>query len=98
MACSHLDYTAGIGARAAESRCIMSQPTRVQLHYPLERIKEPVITRLVTDFDLVPNILQADVDAQKGGWLVVELTGDDERIALAIAWMREQGLEVDEAS
>lgn len=73
----------------------MSTITRkVQLHYPLERLTEPVVTRLVNDFDVAPNILRADVNARTGGWLVVELTGDDARTDAALAWLREQGLVV----
>lgn len=73
----------------------MSTTTRkVQLHYPLERLTEPVVTRLVNDFDVAPNILRADVNARTGGWLVVELTGDDARTDAALSWLREQGLVV----
>ncbi len=73
----------------------MSNTTRkVQLHYPLARLTEPVVTRLVNDFDVAPNILRADVNAQSGGWLVVELTGDTARTDAALAWLREQGLVV----
>ncbi len=73
----------------------MSTTTRkVQLHYPLERLTEPVVTRLVNDFDVAPNILRADVNARTGGWLIVELTGDDTRTDAALSWLREQGLVV----
>ena len=77
----------------------MAQETqRVQLHYPLERLTEPIVTRLVTDFDLEPNILRADVDAHTGGWLEVTLTGDHERLARALDWLRAQGLTVSSPS
>ncbi len=76
----------------------MSTQTRtVQLHYPLERLTEPIVTRLVTDFDLSPNLLRADVDARTGGWLVVQLTGDAERMDTALNWLRAQGLAVTDA-
>jgi len=66
----------------------------VQLHFPLERITEPVVTRLVTEYDLSPNILRANIDAKSGGWLVVELTGDAARADDALEWLRAQGLVV----
>ena len=65
---------------------------QVQLHFPLARLAEPVVTRLVTDFDLEPNLLRADVDAQSGGWMVVGLTGPAERVEKALEWLRVQGL------
>jgi ABC-type methionine transport system ATPase subunit len=71
---------------------------RVQLHFPLERIAEPIVTRLVTDYDLEPNLLRADVDATTGGWMVVGLTGTDERLGSALSWLRGQGLAVTEVA
>ena len=78
-----------------ESTPIMATK-KIEVNYPLSRLSEPVVTRLVTDFDLSPNLLRADVDAAKGGWLVMELTGDDVRIASAMEWLRGQGLTVSE--
>lgn len=74
----------------------MQQTRKFQLHYPLERLTEPVVTRLVTEYDLTPNILRADVDAVSGGWLVVELSGDETRLDAALQWLRSQGLLVQE--
>ena len=72
----------------------MQEKHQVQLHFPLERIAEPVVTRLVTEYDLAPNLLRADVDARSGGWMVVELTGPPERVQAGIGWLRAQGLVV----
>jgi ABC-type methionine transport system ATPase subunit len=70
----------------------MEQKRKVQLHFPLDRIAEPIVSRLVTDFDLEPNLLRADVDAGNGGWMVVELSGAEERVQPALDWLRGQGL------
>lgn len=67
---------------------------KYRIHFPLDQISAPVMTHLVTDFDLSPNLLRADIDAKNGGWLVVGLTGDDTRIDAALGWLREQGLSV----
>lgn len=72
----------------------MTEQHQVQLHFPLERLAEPVVTRLVTDFDLEPNLLRADVDATTGGWMIVSLTGPEERVGKALNWLRAQGLVV----
>lgn len=70
----------------------------IRLDYPLERVTEPVVTRLVTQFDLEPNILRANVESQKGGWLVVGLTGEADRMTAAMDWLNQQGLTVTEAA
>lgn len=73
---------------------LMSEQRKVLLHFPIERVTEHVVTRLVTDYDLSPNILRADVNAQTGGWPEVELTGNAARTEDALAWLRAQGLVV----
>ncbi len=71
---------------------------KYRIHFPLEQISAPIVTHLVTDFDLSPNLLRADIDAKNGGWLVLGLSGDDARLSSALEWLRGQGLEVtDEA-
>jgi len=81
---------------AAKAGGIMATEKKFRIHYPIEQIGAPVLTHLVTDFDLSPNVLRADVNARDGGWLVLGLTGDDARLQSALDWLRGQGLEVSE--
>ncbi len=74
----------------------METEKKYRIHFPLAQISAPIVTHLVTDYDLSPNLLRADVDAKNGGWLVVGLTGDETRVQSALGWLREQGLGVDE--
>lgn len=68
--------------------------TRVKLTFPEHLIKQPVIARMVRDFDVTPNIRQAKIE-EKVGWIVCELAGDGGRIDEAIVWLRELGVQVD---
>ena len=72
----------------------MSTPTRVKLTFPEHLIKQPVIARLVQDFDVMPNIRQAKIE-EHVGWVVCELTGETGNIDRSIEWLREFGVEVD---
>lgn len=74
----------------------MATEKKYRIHFPLEQVSAPVVTHLVTDYDLSPNLLRADVDAKSGGWLVLGLTGDEARVQSALDWLRGQGLEVSE--
>ena len=49
---------------------------RVRLTFPSALIQEPIVYRLVKDFDIVINIRRADVKADHG-WMVLELEGDE---------------------
>ena len=74
----------------------METEQKFRIHFPLEQISAPIVTHLVTDYDLSPNLLRADVDAKSGGWLVLGLTGTQNRVQSALDWLRGQGLGVEE--
>ena len=67
---------------------------RVKLTFPEHLIKQPIIARLVREFDVMPNIRAAKVE-ETVGWVVCELGGDEEAIERSIAWMADLGVEVD---
>jgi ABC-type methionine transport system ATPase subunit len=74
----------------------MATMTKAHLHltFPAHLVSQPVIHRLGTEFGLVTNIRRANIE-ERGGWIIVEVEGEDERVADALAWLAEQGLQVD---
>ena len=72
----------------------MREMRTVQLNFPLSRVDEPVITRFVTEFEIEPNLLRADVDAHSGGWIVVGLSGEPGNIDRALEWVQTHGIQV----
>ena len=67
---------------------------RVKLTFPEHLIRQPVIARLVREFDVMPNIRRANVD-EHVGWLICELGGEDHAVDRAVDWLRDLGVEVD---
>jgi hypothetical protein len=67
---------------------------RFHLTLPQHLADEPVIHRLGTEFDVVPNIKRASVE-ERFAWVILELDGSDEAVERAVAWLAEQGVEVD---
>jgi ABC-type methionine transport system ATPase subunit len=67
---------------------------RVKLTFPEHLIKQPLLGRLVREFDVLPNIRRANID-EKVGWVVCELGGDDEAVEKAIGWLETAGVQVD---
>lgn len=67
---------------------------RLELTYPEKLIKKPVIYDLVKQFDVVPNIRRANVD-ETFGWMVLEISGEDDALEAAVAHLREIGIEVE---
>ena len=70
------------------------QNSRVRLTFPAELVPRPVIGEMVRRFDVLPNIRRADV-SEDMGWIVCEMDGDPDRVAAAIAWLEEIGVDVD---
>jgi hypothetical protein len=71
--------------------------TAVRLHltFPRDLISEPVMHRLGADFGLVVNIRRANLEEDRGGWVILEVDGGDDAIARAVVWLAGQGLQVD---
>jgi len=67
---------------------------RFHLTFPERLIDEPVIYALGKDFGLVTNIRRANVD-ETTAWAIIEVDGDDERMADAVAWLSDRGVQVD---
>ncbi len=63
--------------------------------FPPRLMSEPIVHRVGADFGLVVNIRRANLEEERGGWVILEVAGDDERIAEAVAWLADQGLQVD---
>ncbi|NPB07000.1 MAG: FeS-binding protein [Aquificae bacterium] len=64
---------------------------RLQLIYPEDKVKEPVLCRLCKSFDVVVNIRTAKV-TKDAGVMAVEIDGEEEEIERAIRFLQEQGV------
>jgi ABC-type methionine transport system ATPase subunit len=67
---------------------------RVKLTFPEHLIREPVIARLVKEFDVTPNIRRASVE-ERVGWMICEMGGDDQAVDRAVEWLIGLGIQVD---
>ncbi len=71
---------------------------RLDLTFPPRQSLKPVVYHLVKDYDIVPNILRAQIQPGQEGRMLVEVTGRKEDFARGIAFLEEQGLAVREAA
>jgi hypothetical protein len=67
---------------------------RVRLTFPPALIQEPIVYRLVKDFDIVINIRRADVKADHG-WMALELEADETALERGVKWLKDKGVQVD---
>ncbi len=66
---------------------------RVKLTFPEHLIKEPIVARMVRQFDVLPNIRRAKVE-ETVGWIVCEISGEPAAVEMAIQWLGEVGVDV----
>ncbi len=59
-------------------------------------IREPIIYTLSQQFNVVTNILRADL-AEDSGWIMLELRGSKDNIEQGIAWAISKGVRIDPA-
>lgn len=68
---------------------------RLKLTFPEQLIKEPIIYTLSKRFDVVTNIRRADI-REDTGWVVMEVTGTDQRLDEARRHLEGLGVRVDD--
>ncbi|MEE9304895.1 MAG: NIL domain-containing protein [bacterium] len=67
---------------------------RVQLTFPHESVKRPIIYQIGQEFDVVTNIRRANVTATSG-WVMLEISGEQDEIERAVEELKSLGVRVD---
>ena len=67
---------------------------RIVLSFPQRLVEQPVVYKLVKDYDLELNILKAQIDPEEGGLLVLELSGEEKNYEEGIQFITEIGIKV----
>ena len=70
---------------------------RVMFTFSKELIRDPIIHNLGQQFNIVTNILRAEVTEDRG-WVVLELDGKDEEIEAGITWAISRGVRIEPVS
>jgi ABC-type methionine transport system ATPase subunit len=65
----------------------------MRLIYPPSLVHDPILYRLIRQFDITVNILQAQISLEEG-WLEVEMSGAQDEMEHAHTFLEDQGLEV----
>jgi ferredoxin len=68
------------------------------LHFPKRLTSQPIVYRLVKDFDLEFNILKASVTPGEEGLLVMELTGEQRNYDKGLKYLTDAGVKIQSLS
>ncbi|HOJ09331.1 MAG TPA: 4Fe-4S binding protein [Clostridiales bacterium] len=64
---------------------------KVTMYFPSNKITAPVTYHLIKDYNLMLNILNADVSLNKIGTLVVDIEGEEKDIEAGLEFVKSQG-------
>ncbi|MBU0926458.1 MAG: 4Fe-4S binding protein [Spirochaetes bacterium] len=70
---------------------------RVLFSFPKDMVEKPIVYHLVKDYDLVVNIFRARITPEDEGFLLVDVTGPEDRIAEGLAFVRAANVAVNES-
>ena len=71
------------------------QKKRIVLNYPPRLVDQPIISKLVKDFDLEVNISRARITPREEGRLVLEVTGKRSGLEAGFKYLSEIGVKVE---
>ncbi len=70
------------------------QKKRIVLTFPHELLDKPIVYKLVKDYDLVFNILQARITPKEEGLMVIEVKGSREHLDQGVKYLEKNGVAI----
>ena len=67
---------------------------KVILRFSSDVVEQPIVYHLVKDYNLIPNIIRAQISEEKKGFLLLSLTGAEADYRRALQFLQEQGVQV----
>ena len=71
---------------------------RIVLHFPSRLVDQPIVYRLIKDYNLRFNILKASVIPDEEGLMVLELTGEQDDYDKGIRYLTKTGVRIQSLS
>ena len=68
---------------------------KVVLRFDSKIVEKPIIYSLIKDYGLIPNIIKADINPHKEGYLVMEVTGENDKYAEGVEYLNSLGVSID---
>jgi ferredoxin len=65
----------------------MQVKKNLMLYFPKSETERPIVYHLVKDYNLMVNLFRAKVTPEEEGYLVLEVTGEEDDITRAIAFL-----------
>ncbi|HEY5502593.1 MAG TPA: NIL domain-containing protein [Candidatus Anoxymicrobiaceae bacterium] len=70
---------------------------RLVLTFPPDVVERPVVSLMVKEYDVITNILRAEIHEGEIGRMLVELEGEGKKIKAGVEHLKAMGVQVEEA-
>ena len=67
---------------------------RMVLRFPAETVNEPITYTLIRNYDVMINILNADITHGKEGNLLIEISGEKENVSAAMVYLEKKQVDI----
>ena len=67
---------------------------RMVLRFPADTVNEPITYNLIKEYDVLINILNADITHGKEGNLLIEIAGDKDKVEKSMAYLESKQVEI----
>jgi ferredoxin len=67
---------------------------RMVLHFPADTVNEPITYTLIKEYDVLVNILNADITPGKEGDLLIEMSGDEVQVDEALVYLEDKHVQI----
>ena len=64
------------------------------LRFPAETVNEPITYTLIKEYDVLINILNADITHGKEGYLLIEIAGEKGNVEKAVLYLEQMQVEI----
>jgi len=64
---------------------------KVILRFSPDQVERPIVYHLVKDFNLIPNIIRAEISPENKGFLLLGLSGVEDDYRQALLYLEQQG-------
>ncbi|MCL2150491.1 MAG: 4Fe-4S binding protein [Dehalococcoidia bacterium] len=68
---------------------------RVILHFPSRVVNQPVISNFIKNYDLSFNIMKASIIPDQEGYVMLELSGDQDKYNAGISYLHDAGVRIE---
>ncbi|MGI5891755.1 MAG: NIL domain-containing protein [Bacillota bacterium] len=67
---------------------------KIVLNYSEDTVGEPIVYTLAKEYDMVSNIIKANINPDNEGYLAIQISGEEENYLKSLQYLQDKGIKV----